>query len=87
MSLDPQARNVLDFLGQGPPLETLPIEQARASFEKISVNPQPQPIEQVEDRTIPGPNGDIPIRIYNPFQEGVHPALVFYHGEVGSSEA
>ncbi|AXF55681.1 alpha/beta hydrolase [Salicibibacter kimchii] len=89
MPLDPQAKTVLDFLSQGPSLETLPLEEARASFEKLSATAQPQFVEHTDDRTIPGPNGDIPIRIYNPFTEGTHPALIFYHGGgwvVGSIE-
>ncbi|QDI90893.1 alpha/beta hydrolase [Salicibibacter halophilus] len=89
MPLDPQAKTILDFLSQGPSLETLPLEEARASFEKLSDTAQPQVVENVEDRTIPGPNGDIPIRIYNPFHDGSHPAFIFYHGGgwvVGSIE-
>ncbi|QQK76944.1 alpha/beta hydrolase [Salicibibacter cibarius] len=89
MPLDPQAKTVLDFLSQGASLETLPLEEARASFEKLSATAQPEFVENVEDRTIPGPDGDIPIRIYNPFTEGAHPALIFYHGGgwvVGSIE-
>jgi acetyl esterase len=36
---------------------------------------------RVEDRTIPGPRGRIPIRIYHPMSpRGSRPVLVFFHG-------
>ena len=34
----------------------------------------------IEDTEIPGPAGQIPVRIYRPNDEGPHPALVFFHG-------
>lgn len=37
-------------------------------------------VGSVEDRTIPGPDGDIPIRIYTPESTGPHPVVVFLHG-------
>jgi acetyl esterase len=36
-------------------------------------------VKHVEDRTIPGPAGEIPIRIYRP-ADGTLPALVYFHG-------
>jgi acetyl esterase len=45
--------------------------------------PDGEPIEavgRVEDRSIPGPDGDIPIRIYTPDSDGPHPVVVFFHG-------
>ncbi|HCX69383.1 MAG TPA: hypothetical protein DHK64_18155, partial [Rhodobiaceae bacterium] len=39
------------------------------------------PIGKTEDRTIPGPAGDIPVRLYTPVAAGgTCPALVYYHG-------
>lgn len=89
MSLDPEAKMVLQFLSQGPSLETLPVDEARSAFERISTTATPEPVEHIEDRTIPGPGGEMPIRIYNPHHEGTHPALIFFHGGgwvVGSIE-
>ena len=34
----------------------------------------------VEDRTIPGPDGDLPIRVYHPEGTPPFPGLVFFHG-------
>jgi len=41
------------------------------------------PVEQVhavENRTVPGTGGDIPVRIYRPDGESDHPVLVYFHG-------
>ncbi|MDP6039599.1 MAG: alpha/beta hydrolase [Candidatus Latescibacteria bacterium] len=38
------------------------------------------PIYKVENRTIPGPGGDIPIRIYRPSGEQNLPLLMWFHG-------
>ncbi|PLT34522.1 alpha/beta hydrolase [Bacillus sp. V5-8f] len=40
----------------------------------------PEEVGKVENRTIPGPGGEIPVRIYTPAGEGPFPALVYYHG-------
>lgn len=37
-------------------------------------------VANVEDRAIPGPAGDIPVRIYTPAGQGPYPILVYYHG-------
>ena len=37
-------------------------------------------VARVEERTIPGPAGEIPVRIYWPEGPGPHPVLVYFHG-------
>ncbi len=37
-------------------------------------------VEWVEDRLIPGPGGEIPIRIYADREAGNRPAILYYHG-------
>ncbi len=79
MPVDPQAQVVLDllrdvgftFTGQTP-------EELRA----LADNPTPTTIElpSVVDRTIPGPAGELPIRIYRPSDEPALPVTVFFHG-------
>ena len=39
-----------------------------------------EPVTQVENRTIPGPAGEIPIRIYRPNDEPTLPSYVNFHG-------
>ncbi|MCM2532236.1 alpha/beta hydrolase [Neobacillus pocheonensis] len=81
MTLDPQAKLVLEHLAAagGPPMETLSPEQARKAF--VLPEGEREPVGKVENRTVPGPANDIPVRIYYPKEiQSNHPALVFYHG-------
>ena len=43
-------------------------------------NWNPPAVGDTTDRTIDGPGGDLPIRIYEPDAEGPFPTLVFFHG-------
>jgi len=38
------------------------------------------PVAEVTDRTIPGPGGELPIRVYRPEGETPFPTVVFFHG-------
>lgn len=42
--------------------------------------PPGAPVANVEDRSVPGPAGDIPVRIYTPDGEAPFPVLVWFHG-------
>ena len=81
--LDPQVRAFLDELESldAPPLEALILEEARAAIlaDAEALGP-PEPVAKVEDRTVPGPAGEIPIRVYAPEGTGPFPVLVYYHG-------
>jgi acetyl esterase len=67
------------------PPHTIPVDQARAQFKRtraVFLAPA-QDVASVVDRTIPGPAGGIPIRVYRPLGSEVQarlPALVFFHG-------
>src|SRR5699024_2884394 len=37
-------------------------------------------VHKMEDFNVPGPAGDIPIRVYSPEGDGPFPVLVFFHG-------
>lgn len=81
LPLDPQVQAILDeraASGQ-PPLNTLTPAQARASAEARPLATGPE-VGRVEDRTIPGPAGEIPVRIYTPSGAGPFPTLVYFHG-------
>jgi acetyl esterase/lipase len=82
MALDPGLKIVLDQLAAnpGPQLHELPVEQARAFFDAMQLPSPEVKIASVEDRRIPGPAGDIPVRIYRPEGQGPLPALVYFHG-------
>ena len=81
MPLDPQAQAVLDqaaALGL-PPNQTVSPEQARING-KLRPRANGPQVAKVEDRNIPGPGGDLPVRIYTPEGGGPFPALVWFHG-------
>lgn len=40
----------------------------------------PQPVGKIDNRSIPGPAGSIPIRVYTPNGNGPFPIVVYYHG-------
>jgi acetyl esterase len=83
MSLDPQAKAFLDQMvaAGAPPLHSLGVEEARQAIAQLfATNKEPEPVGKVEDRQIPGPAGQIPLRIYTPQGSGPFPVLVFFHG-------
>jgi acetyl esterase len=84
MPLDPQAQAVLDLFREAgiPPSHTLPVAEARAGMiARAAAAPgQPEAVARIENRTIPGPDGEIPIRIYTPEGQGPWPVLVYFHG-------
>src|SRR5262249_56189413 len=41
---------------------------------------EPLPVARIEERMIPGPAGDIRLRLYWPKRAGAAPAIVYYHG-------
>ena len=81
MALDPQAKEVLDQMAaEGlPATHTLPHEEARANGLARPRAAGPE-VTRVEDRTIPGVDSNIPVRIYTPEGSGPFPALAWYHG-------
>jgi len=84
MPLDPQAKAFLDQMVAmgGPPLHSLSVPDARALMVALAgmSGTRDLPLAKVEDRTIPGPAGTIPVRVYTPHGTGPLPLLVFFHG-------
>lgn len=81
MPLDPQAQAFLELLSslEGPSLEELGAEAARSLFAGMT-SPAEAEVASVEDRTVPGPGGEIPVRVYTPLGEGPFPLHVTFHG-------
>lgn len=89
---DNQMQSVLDQLAvlHPKPLEKLNAQEARmqptpadavkALLKKQGKSTDPEPVAKVEDSTIPGPAGAIPIRVYTPDGSGPFPVLVYFHG-------
>jgi len=83
MPLDPQAKALLDQFAAmgGQPLSSMSVADARRMMEALStMRGAPQPIASATDRRIPGPAGEIPVRIYTPAAPAPLPLLVYFHG-------
>jgi acetyl esterase len=81
MPLDPQVKALLDQMAGLPRLEELSVADARNQVERrIAVNLPTVAVASVLNRSIPGPGGDLPLRIYTPNGNGPFPLMVFFHG-------
>ncbi|WP_412542466.1 alpha/beta hydrolase [Longispora sp. K20-0274] len=65
-----------------PQLYTLSLDEAReADLASIRASGgDPEPVHRVIDMTIPGPGGELPIRIYQPEGPGPFPTLTYFFG-------
>ena len=65
-----------------PELWTLSPQEARAAAaeRRAATGLEQEPVERVEDRTIPGPSGPLPVRVYTPSGGADHPVIVLFHG-------
>jgi acetyl esterase len=83
-SLHPQILQALEAMekAQLRPIEAMTPAEARAQMEMTARARQaePLPVAKVEDRMIPGPAGEIRLRLYWPEAAGPVPAIVYYHG-------
>ncbi len=100
---DPQMQAVLDQLAAlgGKPIATLtapearkqptPADAVKALLTKQGKSTAPDASISTVNRTIPGPGGAIPVRIYTPKTgNGPFPVVVYYHGGgwvIGSIDA
>lgn len=82
MPLDPQVQALLSGAPEGFEMTSMPIDAMR-KFVRESSMAYPKlavALANVADRTLPGPGGALPIRIYTPTGPGPHPLVVFFHG-------
>src|SRR5688572_18730753 len=82
MPLDPKVKTYLEQLAKAnvPPVELLSPEQAREQMVAASsFLGKPQPVRSMDDRTLAGPGGELPVRVYRPDDER-GPAIVYFHG-------
>jgi acetyl esterase len=82
MPLDPATRLLLEQMDAPDFSQTRNLTPAQFRQPAKAVEPpaQLEPVAKVEDLEIPGPLGNIPIRIYIPSGEGFFPILVYLHG-------
>jgi acetyl esterase len=90
MTLDPDTAAFLEQIGGlVAPAPRVDDEAGKAAFfaglgaagAGNMLEGEPEPVAHVEDRSIPGPDGEIPVRIYRP-EGGQLPVVVFLHGGV-----
>ncbi|GAC80953.1 acetyl esterase [Gordonia malaquae] len=82
MPVDPKTQAFLTATENGRGLHEMPLDQARTAFDKLSIRSGIAPVEvaDVVERTIPGPAGDIAVRVYTPEGEGPFPVVIFFPG-------
>jgi acetyl esterase len=82
MQLDPCIEAALKYLPPMPAVRSMPVAALRESINKstAAVPKLDVPLESVTDRTIPGPGGALPIRIYTPRGTVSFPLLIYFHG-------
>ncbi|MGW5355584.1 alpha/beta hydrolase [Streptomyces sp. NPDC004031] len=84
MPLDPQLQDLRDQRARSgaTPLYALSVEQARAA-DLAAVRASggsPRELHEITERTVPGPGGPLPLRIYRPGPGRELPALLYYFG-------
>lgn len=87
MALDPTVRKLLDMAAASgrPAINSLPPPEARQMMRDTRAPVQGAVLDSVasDDRRIPGPAGEIPVRIYRPKSASSAtklPLLVYFHG-------
>lgn len=77
------AQSAAQAIAEGrPPLEALPPAIARQGYRELdaALNLPAPAIGPVSERTIDGPGGPLPLRVYAPATSGPWPVLLFAHG-------
>jgi acetyl esterase len=82
MPIDAKLRELLDSLPPAPPLGQIPPSEMRANLGKMLAGMQFPGVPSMasEDRTIPGPAGEIPVRIYSSGAQQPSVIVVHFHG-------
>jgi acetyl esterase len=88
MPLDPQVQALVDAMAamqaDQPKMSEQPPEVGREAYRGLALLlGEPQPVPEVVDRVLPGPGGDLPVRIYRPEAAGPTGTVVFFHGGGG----
>jgi acetyl esterase len=83
MPLDPRVKRFLNLLSAGNPQDarTATVEQRRAGLIELMKFAGPPPaLERVEERSLPGPEGALRVRLYSPSPAKILPGLIYFHG-------
>jgi acetyl esterase len=61
-------------------LDATPESRHAAMITMTAPSPVPKhPVHEVTDRTIPGPAGEIPVRVFRPCEDHDLPLLLWFH--------
>jgi cation diffusion facilitator CzcD-associated flavoprotein CzcO/acetyl esterase/lipase len=64
-----------------PPIDTLPVPEARALMDAMRAQSPPGPaVGEIVDGTFPGATGELSYRRYRPATDGPHPVVCYFHG-------
>jgi acetyl esterase len=83
MPLKPDVQALLEqFEAQGvPPFDEMSVPQARDAIGAFrDLQGEPEPVGEVRDILVPGPAGELPVRVYHPEPGTALPLLVYFHG-------
>jgi acetyl esterase len=81
MPLDPQAQALLANFPPMPDFDAIPLPLLRQGFEQsVFAAKEPESVAHVENLRLPGPDGEIPVRLYRPESKSSLPGLVYFHG-------
>ncbi|RLU86307.1 alpha/beta hydrolase [Streptomyces griseocarneus] len=85
MPLDPGIAALLDRLDAAPApriraTDPGTLREAQSALAATLTPPEPILVGDVQEGTVPGPGGDVPVRVYRPGAPGPVPTVVFFHG-------
>ncbi|MHB8595601.1 MAG: alpha/beta hydrolase [Ktedonobacteraceae bacterium] len=88
MPLDPQTHAVLKRLKAidftlTRDLTPLQARKRERALRQLTASSEPEPVAHSENRGIPGPLGELQLRIYTPHGCGPFPLLIYFHGGGG----
>jgi acetyl esterase/lipase len=79
-ALDPDAAARVASFGVVPPMRVRGLAAVRRAVEATPHPDELPEMADIEDRSIPGPAHQIPVRIYRPVATGAGPVAVYLHG-------
>jgi acetyl esterase len=79
MPVNTELQTMLDSLNSRPPLDQVSVEVLRQGGSPIPLDPGAS-MAKVVDLTVATPDGDLPVRIYQPRETERLPILVYFHG-------
>jgi acetyl esterase len=83
MPLDPRVKRFLNLLAAGNPPDagSATVEERRKGLVALmGFAGPPVALDSVQERTLPGPDGSLRVRLYSPSNAALLPGLIYFHG-------